>query len=330
MPKNIKTQKNKKSQNKKSQNKKFLKKKYKNSRKYINRFIGGALEPQPVFKKRIALFFDNEESNFSKLNIHKQNYTICPNVINIKVMDNERTSRSNPKLSEFLIYDKVIADVNKIMGNDIYNKFISKDPNKILYFDALSGIPTDQLISLTEFINTQYPLFITDIILDFDRTFTLCEGLFSSDKLSGIVNIMLNKNINAPEDINETKDFLDLLMGGIARRYAMKQLLLKCIEKYIKITILTNNKLPNKNPTLFPEIISLVMYDKSNENVSLIDIISTVKPANEKQAEVQVKKYTRMEELNICDKQTDSDEIETTISETIKSLIKVKPKLNII
>jgi hypothetical protein len=311
MSKIYKIKKNKKSIKKKSLKKKSLKKKsinkkYKKSKKNINRFNGGSTESQFQFdNKRIALFFDNEKNNFNKSKI------ICPNVINIKVNDN---SIHNPLLFR---HDTILSDVNTIFKSDVnYSKFINQDGDKLIFFDKDSGIPTLHLEKILEIVNQETT--ITDIILDFDRTFTMVEGLFASVKLSGNAKLVLNKKQTDPDNDAETNLFLNLIMGGEDRKTAMKNLLLKCIEKNIKITILTNNDLPLRKPELIPDVIKLVL---EINDVSMIDIITT-----KSKSLPQVSKYKRINEKTICNQNTLKESIDVIIKqlEQIPGLIIIK------
>ena len=278
---NIKT---KKSQSKKSQSKIFQKKRS-HRQKSINRFHGGAFQVplvqvpvQGQSRDKYALFFDNDEKNFVKKNI------FCPNIINIKVNDNVFNTYD---------YNIVLEEVNKILPPDPldttkYTKFIINNPNFLIHFDGKSGIPTDNLNRLFTFFNENpNSVLITDIILDFDRTFTMCEGLFRTDYLSGqsklltlkhdkdTSNIQVNEAVTTPQDNDpETMNLLILIMGGLDRIKAMKTLLEIWLRKNIMITILTNNDLPLSKPHLIPDIIRLVL-DIPNLNGLNIQIFST-------------------------------------------------------
>ena len=274
---NIKTKKNKKSQSKRFQRKRSQRQRSQRQ-KSINRFNGGAFQSPlmqaPVQgKNKCALFFDNETKNFERL------YIKCPNVINIKVADN---------INNVFEYNDILPAVNVILPQDPldptkYTKFISSDPNKLIYFDRMSGIPTDNLNRLSNFFNVNSNSdFITDIILDFDRTFTMCEGLFATNYLSGQLKYLdpsytgtsIDANIIPQDSDPETMNLLTLIMGGLERIQAMKNLLELWLSKNIMITILTNNTSPLKTPHLIPDIIRLVL-ERPNLDGLNIQIFST-------------------------------------------------------
>lgn len=235
-------------------------------------------------KPKVALFFDNDAKNFDK------GTTICNNVLNLKIRDNDNFT-----------YSQILDDLYKIAiteeeYND-YEKFIDED----FKFDGTSGISTIRLNLLANFLNTiKNP--ITDIILDFDRTFTMTEGcLFATTTLLENVKSYLENDESISYNYEkESQNFLNLIMGGIARREAMKNLLSICIKQNIKITILTNNPLPLNAPTLIPDILRLILGKDNIDDVSMIDIISTNRPnkIKSKNPEKSISQVTKYEVIN--------------------------------
>jgi hypothetical protein len=261
---------------KKINSKKYNDKYKKYSKKYSKKYRGGANhvpvlnenenENEIKLEPKLALFFDNDIKNFRGLED-------CPNIILVKVNDNNKKSKE-------IIYNNVIVEVEDLAKKDnidIYTNYISNE--NLLKYDGESGITTEQLNILSELFveNEDYDL-ITDIILDFDRTFTKCEGLYRFPNLLTIAKLLYSSKPSSPEITDEENEqiFINLLMGGIERTQAMKNFLEICIDLKKTITILTNNCLPVIFQNLFPDIISIILNVSLNSDLN-IDIVSTKK-----------------------------------------------------
>ena len=366
---------------KKSLHKKFLHKKslHKNS-KTLKNYIGGSGSLQ-VQQPRLALFFDNESYNFTnncikdntqttpqnsshkkkKLTDNIQTSSVLtvniqiPSVINIKV-DGKEGKDLLKNFADIItdITNLEFTDTNFSINNYInYTKFIPKnDPTykRLITYDSTSGIKTKVLTELTQFIDRYNS--ITDMILDFDRTFTLIEGLYRAN-LYNNVNYILNGNL-IPNQVVDTdiQCFINLIMGGVERRNSMRLFLLKCIEKNIKITILTNNPVVLEVPALIPELISLILaYNDEpcilNGIITIPDIITDINKfeiittisirdiVNKTSGDItktqtQVSKYeiikskdlyeTFLNNVSASQRVTDINNIKTTLTTSITSL----------
>ena len=371
----------KKSLHKKSLHKKFLHKKslHKNS-KTLKNYIGGSGSLQ-LQQPRLALFFDNELYNFTnncikdntqstpqnnsqkklKLTDNIQTSSVLtvniqiPSVINIKV-DGKEGKDLLKNFADIItdITNLEFTDTNFSINNYInYTKFIPKnDPTykRLITYDSTSGIKTKVLTELTQFIDRYNS--ITDMILDFDRTFTLIEGLYRAN-LYNNVNYILNGNL-IPNQVVDTdiQCFINLIMGGVERRNSMRLFLLKCIEKNIKITILTNNPVVLEVPALIPELISLILaYNDEpcilNGIITIPDIITDINKfeiittisirdiVNKTSGDItktqtQVSKYeiikskdlyeTFLNNVSASQRVTDINNIKTTLTTSITSL----------
>jgi hypothetical protein len=270
---------------KKVSNRKISNRKISNRKNYSKKiYRGGAnavpeaeTKSTPVNSKvdRIAMFFDNKASNLEGLDD-------CPNVIKIKVYDNGSDLSDYSKIEEGIVKLQIednVADPDEkghregmIIHKGKYINYMINDRNKSLFYDELSGIKTKELNLLYNVFLTN-SLFdkITDIIIDFDRTFTKCEGIRSTVNILEAAKdffrmSLFDKSFYIQELTNQKLDenllehhFLNLLMGGIKRRQAMKDFLNICIEKGKTILILTSNPLPNNYPMLFPDVVRLVL-----------------------------------------------------------------------
>jgi hypothetical protein len=317
-----KTKLSKKLKSKSKSYKKIYNKKISNRKKYNKKnyskkiYRGGANtvpKSQPPTEKRkankIALFFDNEIKNFVGL----EN---CLNVIQIKVKDN---NKDEDKCNKGFYYDNIMEQVKEIEKFDTvepntYTNYINCNSRELLWFDGVSGITTEQLNSLCRLFESNKDFDkITDIILDFDRTFTLTEGLFALPNILAIAK-HLYKN-KSPEITYEehANNFVNLIMGGKIRREAMKNFLNICKTQNKKITILTNNVTPLINPEQFPSIINLILGENYNKN--FIRIIST----KDKDGYLIATKSEMILD-NIYNPEIDAIDLKITLKENIEDL----------
>ena len=318
MPKTNKNYKLKKqnSYKKSCKHKSYKNKSIKNYNKKYNSINGGAAN-SPISTK-CALFFDNYADNLKFVNVSCPN-VICTNVIKIKVED----SSDSYEPTRVIVLDKIkhICTEDKID----YKVYIKE--GQYIKYDEKSGIKTKELEQLNTFFKTYtYNFFkdtrsISDIIFDFDRTFTMVEGIYGNTKLFDIAKSF---NKEETDDNKNVQNYLNLIMGGIERRQAMKQLLETCLEKKIIITILTNNDLPNLYKDLIPDVIRLILELKSVE--TKINIISTCSlernRLNLQLPKKQVSKFNKLNELQIC-KDTDIN----TITDVKTKLLAAVPSL---
>ena len=254
---------NRKNYNKKNHSKKIY-------RGGSNAVLEAEAKSTPVNSKvdRIAMFFDNKASNLEGLDD-------CTNVIKIKVYDNGSDRSDYLEIKKGILKLQIednVADPDEPENRGKYINYMISDREGSLFYDELSGIPTKELNLLSKLFEKN-PLFdkITDIIIDFDRTFTRCEGIRRTENILEAAQEFFRKTLFVKsyyiqELTNQKLDdnllehhFLNLLMGGIKRRQAMKDFLEICIKKGKKILILTSNPLPHKKPMLFPDVIRLVL-----------------------------------------------------------------------
>jgi hypothetical protein len=272
----------KKISNRKISNKKISNRKKYNKKNYSKKIYRGGANVVPEAEAeakstaenskvdRIAMFFDNDKVNFEDKERGLDLKKICPNVIKIKVEDN--------KQHKIFKYDIIIEQLKKLESEDevvknTYTNYII-DGSSLLWFDGVSGITTEQLNSLSGLFKSGELFEITDIILDFDRTFTLTEGLFSLPNILKITEYLYKPRFSEITDEEHEQNFINLIMGGKRRVEAMKNFLNICNDNNKKITILTNNASPLKHPKHFPKIINFVLGKDESEKL-FIDIITT-------------------------------------------------------
>lgn len=204
-----------------------------------------------------------------------------------------------------------------------YQNYINNE--EYIIYDEKSGITVEQLKQLNSFVTNDTNK-ITDIIFDFDRTFTMVEGIYRDNTLLETAQYLNTKKENDNINVN---NFLDLIMGGNARRLAMKQLLETCLTQNINIKILTNNDLPNLVPTLMPNVINLILDSTVlnsttiNSNIAIISTRSKERnPTNKDLPKTKATKFKKLNDLKIC-KAADPK----TLAEVKRNLKKAVPFL---
>lgn len=209
----------------------------------------------------VVLFFDNEDNNFKCEDTFR-----CNNVIQIKINDSFPTISAISKKYEtnhIILQSRV-----KIYNSGLMVNLIADiSGNKVGYvhlFDEVSGIPIQQIQSLTQVLDdTNVSSKISTVIMDFDRTFTMIEGVVRLHTMLEFAVALQNPNCT-PEKL------VEFYMGGTERLYAMKYLLLKLIEKKIKLIILTNNP----SVELINDFIQNYVYNYEQNN-DLYELITT-------------------------------------------------------
>jgi len=126
---------------------------------------------------------------------------------------------------------------------EIYKQiFAIKKPLPTFKFDEMSGITSSKLIILIElFENVIYNNQIKDInhvILDFDRTFTMVEGMpYFSENMEALAY-----KFNVDTGIQLTpQQIVTFMMGGEERKMLMTKFINILISKDIQIIILSSN-----------------------------------------------------------------------------------------
>lgn len=217
----------------------------------------------------VVLFFDNEDNNFKCEDKFR-----CNNVIQIKIADSfptlsviSKQYENNPTILQLRVQKynsgSLIPLIGDINGNNV---------GYVHLFDEVSGIPIQQIQSLTQVLDDpNVSSKISTVIMDFDRTFTMIEGVVRLPTMKHFANALQNPKCT-PENL------VEFYMGGAERLDAMKSLLLKLIEKNIKLIILTNNP----SVDLINDFIQNYVYNYGVAN-NLYELITThlyMKPLN--------------------------------------------------
>ena len=165
-------------------------------------------------------------------------------------------------------------------------------------FDDTSGITIEQLANLIKlFGDPTFSNNFSHIVIDFDRTFTMVEGLAS--KVQNIPEFI--KALKYPDPQPTPLEFVTFMMGGITRKDLMVQFISLLQEQGKQIIILTNNPAPINAPLLIPNFLEIIGLEN-------IEIISTHSHPN------LIRKYNVMDTYkNMC--QTFGDQ---AILDTIK------------
>ena len=175
-----------------------------------------------------SLFFDNELTNFT-------NKDQCPKVIDLQVKCRPRTYDN--KLSAIKEVKSYLSKLSS-KGQDFGIALIRLQGN-IQNYDPTSGINNKHFIYLEKILMQEH-LVLKYIFLDWDRTFTVFEG----------INIYLDRINRLIQEENKKGDEINLVtwegmseyfLGGKERINKIKTLLEKCKSKNIEIFILTNN-----------------------------------------------------------------------------------------
>lgn len=188
---------------------------------------------------KISLFYDNNSQNFHDCDILK-------NVIPIKVNEtiNDNIDYNN------LYFKKSDNSVKTLIRNINNSNHLEVDN-----IDLKSGITIRQINKLINFIH-KYHNNIDYIILDWDRTFTIIEGLYNFNNLNNLTQYLLGSS-----NIDNIITICKYYFGGEERYKALRNLM-RTIKNYnIKPVILTNNRIAVSNPNLFVNFIKMCGYD---------------------------------------------------------------------
>jgi len=245
----------------------------------------------------ISLFFDNEDKNFRNGLALLQGE--CNNVIPILV--NGLHSVSEHK-------NDIEANINAYFQSNSSITPAITDFKRIalqwpIAFDHTSGITLEQLNKLTEFFTNPTNLGkIGSIVFDFDRTFTMVEGLPRLQPIKSIITALAYSPPISP------KEFVACHMGGDARMIAMAEFINYMTKNNKKIFFLTNNTAPLRVPLLIPEVLTLAgITDQTN-----ITILSAHSHNDQYGYTGTPPKYTIIDKvLNMCDNTIDNTELHT-------------------
>lgn len=198
----------------------------------------------PYFKKllnksKISLFYDNNPQNFYDCDILK-------NVIPIKV---------NETIHDNINYNNLYFKKSDINVKNLINTINNSNHLETDNIDLKSGITIIQINKLINFIQ-KYHNNIDYIILDWDRTFTIIEGLYNFNNINNLTKYLLGSS-----NIDNIITICKYYFGGEERYKALRELM-KTIHNYnIKPVILTNNRIAVSNPNLFVNFIKMCGYD---------------------------------------------------------------------
>ena len=197
-----------------------------------------------IGSKKISLFYDNNIDNFNK------NYSIN-SVIPIKVDESE-----NINIKMYNSYYKNSSNDVKLLFKKLQSYGFERDK-----IDLKSGISNNQIIKLCNFIQKNYKN-IENIIFDWDRTFTIIEGLYNFKNLKEFTNMVFSNN-----SINKQLIICKYYLGGEVRMNNLKKLFSLLKKHYINLYILTNNGIAVDNPQIMKDIIKLLDYDIPIKNI---------------------------------------------------------------
>ena len=197
-----------------------------------------------ISSKKISLFYDNNIDNFN-------NNNSINSVIPIKVSESE-----NINIKMYNSYYKNSSEDVKNFFKRLYSAGFEKDK-----IDLKSGISNDQIKKLCNFIQKNYKN-IENIIFDWDRTFTIIEGLYNFKNLKEFANIIYSNN-----SLNKQLIICKYYLGGEERMNNLKKLF-SLLKKYsINLYIFTNNGIAVDNPQIMKDIIKLLDYDIPIKNI---------------------------------------------------------------
>ena len=197
-----------------------------------------------IGSKKISLFYDNNIDNFNK------NYSIN-SVIPIKVDESE-----NINIKMYNSYYKNSSNDVKLLFKKLRSSGFERDK-----IDLKSGISNNQIIKLCNFIQKNYKN-IENIIFDWDRTFTIIEGLYNFKNLKEFTNMVFSNN-----SINKQLIICKYYLGGEVRMNNLKKLFSLLNKHYINLYILTNNGIAVDNSQIMKDIIKLLDYDIPIKNI---------------------------------------------------------------
>lgn len=254
---------------------------------------------------KLALFFDNEIVNFNNSIDILQNK--CHNIIPILINGNlDRNDLEHCTIVEATI--RSFFTQNILVDGETLENYLNIGLKWPISFDNTSGITIEQLTNLINLFSNSDLIFtnnISHIVLDFDRTFTMVEGLPVSKNINTFIQALQYID---PQPTSE--ELVTFMMGGITRRNLMVQLinLLQVQDK--KIIILTNNKAPVSTPTLIPDFLrNLGLSEESLQNIEIISTHSYITGS------YRLTKYNVMDTINLCN--TFNTEI-NTIARTLE------------
>jgi len=180
-------------------------------------------------------------------------YSTNPYILKLRVKTYGSSNLNNTTVAEM---ETLLNDVN---GNAV---------NYVHLFDESSGIPIPQITHLINLLdNHDLTSKLSTFILDFDRTFTMIEGVARLPNMVKFATGLQNPNCT-PEKL------VEFYMGGKARLAVMKLLLDKLVKKNIKLIILTNNP----SADIINDFIQNYVYNYNDGNaLALYEIITTYK-----------------------------------------------------
>ena len=215
-----------------------------------------------IQQQKLALFFDNESKNFTNSIDLLQNK--CHNIIPILIngITNHSDLVQKPVVEANIInffQPNILVDTQETLDN--YLKIGLQWP---ILFDNTSGITIAQLTNLiTLFNDATFSDNFSHIVIDFDRTFTMVEGLAHIPNIQTFITAL-----KYPDPQPTPLEFVTFMMGGITRKDLIVQFISLLQNQGKQIIILTNNRAPISTPFLIPDFLNTI-------GLKDIDIIST-------------------------------------------------------
>ena len=188
----------------------------------------------------LVLFFDNDPLNF------KDEY-LCTNIKTILIPDTPITNLKSLVFTSLQNYQNYInhlshqAHIFAKTLNQIYKSNIDA-------WDPISGLQKTHVQKII-----QYPFPIKAVILDWDRTLSVFEGIFvNGPTVEYVIQELKLQNIIKPQHIAE------YYLGGSQRIYTLQVLWNWLYKNNIQIYILSSNPSIGRFPTFFSQLLNSV------------------------------------------------------------------------